>query len=437
MTAAARRAAPGAGEVGAGTIETEFLDGVDAAVDVVVIGLGVFALVAGAAGLLVLIQAVARQVGAEDGVDGTLAAVGLTRSQRAVAVSLPLVGAAVPGAVLGVIGAVAVSPLFPLGVASRAEPDPGLRVDPLLLVAGAVALVVLVGGVAFVVARRQAHRVDAPVRDSRLGGLTARTGAHPPIVVGVQLVDAPGRARVGVRTAMVGTAVALAGVCAVAVMATSLTATIEEPSRYGWAWSAKPDLDSDDPPATIAAIAEEEEVAAIAVLDEADVEVDGQAVQGYALEVMKGTMAFPVVEGRAPSSGSEIALGAGAVTEADLGDTVTLAGEPSEVELEVVGRVVLPQTDSVGAEAVARDAGRHRRTSRSTRRRTSCSPTPRTPTSPPSRPASRTRRSACPSPTTRDPTRRAACSTSTTSVASSWRWRGSSPCSASAACSTR
>ncbi len=351
MTAAARRAAPTAGELGAGAIEAEFVDGVTAAVDVVVIALGVFALVAGAAGLLVLIQAVARQVGAAGGEDETLAAVGLSRTERAVATSLPLVGAAVSGTVLGVIGAVALSPLFPLGVARRAEPDPGLRVDPLLLLAGALVLVVLVGGVGFLVARRQAHRVETPARNSRLGALTARAGANPPIVVGVQLVDDPGRGRLGVRTAMVGTAVAVAGVCAVAVMATSLSTTIDEPSRYGWVWSAKPDLDSDDPPATIAAIAEEEDVTAIAVLDQADLDVDGEALQGHALEVMKGTMAFPVVEGRAPASGSEIALGAGGLTEADIGDTVTLATEPTGVELEVVGRVVLPQFDSAGGSA--------------------------------------------------------------------------------------
>ena len=49
------------------SIEDEFLDGVSSAVDVVVIGLGGFALVAGVAGLVVLTQAVTRQVAAPSG----------------------------------------------------------------------------------------------------------------------------------------------------------------------------------------------------------------------------------------------------------------------------------------------------------------------------------------------------------------------------------
>ena len=88
-----------------------------------------FALVTGAAGVLALTQAVVRQVAAADRVDETLAAVGLTRGQRAVAVALPLVVASAVGAGLAVLGAVAVSPLFPLGVARRAEPEPGVLAD--------------------------------------------------------------------------------------------------------------------------------------------------------------------------------------------------------------------------------------------------------------------------------------------------------------------
>ena len=350
MTAATRRAAPETGEVGAGRVEDEFLDGVSSAIDVVVIGLAVFALVAGVAGIVVLTQAVARQVEGSVGVDDALEAVGLTGSQRAVAAALPLVVYAVPGAVLAVVGAAALSPLFPLGVARRAEPDPGVLVDPLLLLGGAVALVGVVGLTAFLTSRRQGHRVVAPARDSRLGGLTARAGAAPPIVIGLQLVDVPGRGRLGVRTAVVGTALALAGVCAVMVMASSLSTTMDEPSRYGWAWSAKPDLDSDDPPATIELIAQEDEVEAIGVLDQAALDVDGEGIDGFALELHKGSMAFPVLEGRSPSSVTEIALGAGALPDVDIGDTVTVrVTEDDDRELDVVGRVVLPPFDSVGA----------------------------------------------------------------------------------------
>lgn len=350
MTAATRRAAPETGETGAGRIEDEFLDGVSSAIDVVIVGLGVFALVAGVAGLVALTQAVARQVDASGGFDEALGAVGLTASQRAIAAALPLILYAVPGAMLAMVGAAVLSPLFPLGVARRAEPDPGVLLDPLLLVGGAVALVVLVGVTAFLASRRQGHRVDARARDSRLGGLTARAGAAPPVVVGLQMVDAPGRGRRGVRTAAVGTALALAGVCAVMVVASSLSVTVDEPDRYGWAWSAKPDLDSDDPPATIELVARQDEVAAIAALDQASLEVEGEGIEGFALDIVKGSMAFPVLDGRTPASATEIALGAVALPDVDVGDTVTVrVTEDEDRELNVVGRVVLPPFDSAGA----------------------------------------------------------------------------------------
>jgi hypothetical protein len=353
MTAALRSAAPDAREFQAGSIEEEFLDGVRSAINVAVVALIAFALVTAAAGLLAVVQAVIRQVDGAGEVGKTLGAVGLTRSQRATAVALPLVAAGAVGTVLAVSGAVALSPRFPLGVARQAEPDPGVAFDGLALGVGALALLLLVAATGYVAARRLAGRGEERSQVSVVAATAARAGAAPSVVVGLRLAGDRGRGRTAVRTAMVGTGLAVAGLCAVAVLAGSLTAVLDQPERYGWAWSSKPDLDSEDPPATVEAITGEDDVAAVGVLRQASLDLDGEGVDGFALEVNKGSMAGPVLEGRLPGAATEIALGAQVLEDIDIGGTVTAtAPDGAPVELTVVGRVVTPQIDSTGSTGV-------------------------------------------------------------------------------------
>ena len=350
MTAAARRAAPGAQQVAGGSIGTEFFDSVRSAVDIAVIALVAFALVAGVAGLFAVIQAVLRQVEGAGGVGSVLSAIGLTRAQRALAVTLPLAAAGVVGALLGVAGAVAVSSRFPLGVAREAEPAPGLRVDAVALGIGALVLVLLVVLTGHLAARRAAGRVEAPERASVTAGLAARAGGAPAFVVGLALADERGRGRATMRTAVLGIGVAVAGVCAVAVLASSLTAVVDRPARFGWVWSAKPDLDSDDPEATLEALTAEEDLTAVGVLQQGSVVLDGSSIDGFAIDVAKGSMGFVVVDGRAPTGTGEVALGARALEGVTVGDTVeTTTSEGDPRALVVVGRAAMPQFDSTGS----------------------------------------------------------------------------------------
>lgn len=351
ITAAARRAAPDAGEIGAGSIEEEFLDGVASAVDVVVTALVAFALVTGAAGVLALTQAVTRQVGEAGEVGVTLGAIGLTRPERAMATAIPLVAAGAAGAVLGAIGAVAVSPLFPLGVARSAEPDPGRLVDTGVLVVGVPTLVLLVAVTAYLASRHAARRVESRNRTSPVSAMASRAGARPAIVVGLSLADDRGRGRSVIRTAVVGAAVAVAGVCAVAILAASLTDVLDRPDRFGWPWTAKPDLDSEDPLATVEALTTEEDLTAVGVLSQASLSVEDEGVEGFALDVAKGSIDFPVLHGRSPQSATEIALAEDVLADVAMGETVTTTTARGSLELIVVGRVVLPQIGSSGANS--------------------------------------------------------------------------------------
>ena len=61
------------------------------------------------------------------------------------AVSIALFG----GVLIACAGAIAASPLYPLGVARRADPDVGLHGDLTVLAVGAAALVITVTAIAF------------------------------------------------------------------------------------------------------------------------------------------------------------------------------------------------------------------------------------------------------------------------------------------------
>ena len=107
--------------------------------------LRLFALAAVFAGMLVTAQALARLVAA-DSLDGrTLDALGATRRQRALVAAARASVSVVVGAVLAVILAIAVSPLFPLGPARSAELDEGVHVDRVVLLVGAIALIGVLG----------------------------------------------------------------------------------------------------------------------------------------------------------------------------------------------------------------------------------------------------------------------------------------------------
>lgn len=87
-------------------------------------------------------------------------------------------------------GAVAWSPLTPIGLARQAEPDPGRDVDLLVIMAGAMALALGVAAwsalVGWTIVRRGAE--TSPSRSqSRTSEVSARLGARPPVVAGLAL----------------------------------------------------------------------------------------------------------------------------------------------------------------------------------------------------------------------------------------------------------
>ena len=123
-----------------GTITDEQSTILDEAVGVEVGALLIAAAISAVASIVVMLQAVARQMAGRRTDATSLNAIGATRADRAVAWTTVLA----PSAVAGTIGAVAIafalSPIFHRGIARQAEVDTGRHLDPIALVGGAAAL---------------------------------------------------------------------------------------------------------------------------------------------------------------------------------------------------------------------------------------------------------------------------------------------------------
>ncbi len=337
----------GDADVSSADSEEIYGDSVERAVGVLTAGLVVFTVVAALAGLLVVGQAVARQVQASSVDERTLEALGVARRTRMLVVGLPGALAAGVGAALAGLGSVLASPLFPIGLARRAEADDGVRVDPSVAVGGALVLTALMGAVVlFRAVRRPGAGDDRRPRLASVLSAQAPGGAVP--LIGTRLALDPGRGRraVPVRSAILGAAVGVLGVAGVAVVTASLDALVDEPARWGWTWSSTPEMEDAD--RVRDTIADDERLAAAAFLDQAAVDLGDVEVTGNALEQLRGATELTLRRGAYPTGAGEVAVGRRTAEDLGLsiGDTVEASTPEGGVELTVVGEVVLPINDN-------------------------------------------------------------------------------------------
>ena len=149
-----------------------------------VIALSVFGAIAGLAMLVLACQGLAQLTGRRAPDIAVLRALGASRGQAALAAGLPGAIPVLGGTVLAVAGALALSPLAPVGPVRRFDPSRGVAADPLVLGAGAVACGVLLLGLLAVLAVRSARqggawtgpRPSALARAAAAAGLPAAMG---------------------------------------------------------------------------------------------------------------------------------------------------------------------------------------------------------------------------------------------------------------------
>jgi len=339
----------------AASTEDDFENEARSAIHVVVVVLVLLAAVAAIAGLATAAQGVRRQASASTttAAGRTLAALGMTRHQRAQAVGAPIALAVLVGTLAGAVGAYLASAWFPVSLGRRIEPDPGLSADLVVLVGGALAIALFAMAWAYVVSRSVegvvANRVVT--RPSQAAEGAARLGLPPPAVIGLRLAYEGGsaRPRVPVRSALAGASLAVIGVVAVVTFSASLDETMARPERYGWTWSSMPDFYEGDADVAIETIAQDERIDAVARLVGGSVDLDdGGRVQAFGIEDRVGVTDFTVLAGRAPRADDEVALGATLMSEAGvaIGDRVVAVGADGDnQELTVVGEAIVPLVD--------------------------------------------------------------------------------------------
>lgn len=330
--------------------KTDYLASPSDAIDVASTSLLVLALVTGLVGAAAVGQAVSRQLASADVRSQVLADLGMPGRLRAAAFALPLVGAAAVGTGLAVLIAIVASDRFPLAQVRRIEPDPGLRIDPMVLAGGYVVIVGSITGWALWTARRQSARARRArhARSSVVAERLARSGAPPALVAGTRLAFETGRGRtaVPVRSALLGALLGVSGLVAAGVIGTSLHELVVAPERWGFNWSATgTPLDPSTLEAQVPRIGDEDGVDGVAVYRLGLLDLDGEQVAGHALQLPQGRMQYTLLDGDRPEADDEIALGE--ITRrrlgVEIGDTV-VATDPDdqEIDLEVVGTVALP-----------------------------------------------------------------------------------------------
>jgi FtsX-like permease family len=336
------------------TAAEAYVDTAQSTVDSLATGLVLFAAAAAAAGAIAVGQAVTRHLAAGSTSLRTFRSLGLTRSQAALSLSLPVVASGLVGTVAGAAFAVAASPVLPVGLARRAEIDPGLWVGPGMLALGASVILALLAAGAFVAARG-AHGVSVPRstgpgrRDPALARAVIRLGAPPTVAAGVRMASDRGRgaAAVPVRPAFVGLTIGIAGALAAGVIAVSLHGLTSNPYRWGWTWSTMPDSFAESPP--FKDLVDDPRVESAGMLQANSVVIDRSSVTAFAMDPLKGSLSFTGLDGRLPSGPGEIALGEHTMTDlgVSIGATVKapVPDGTSTRALVVVGTAVIPPTE--------------------------------------------------------------------------------------------
>jgi ABC-type lipoprotein release transport system permease subunit len=317
------------------------------------LALALFAGFAALAGFFVLGQALSRQV-TDQAVDSpVLRAIGLTRHQ---VFGLAMVRAglvAVGAALLAVVVAVAMSPLFPIGAARRAELHEGFDVNVAMLALGALAIVTLFMARAAVPAWRAA-RMPASLQPlvasdaastSRLTAGVARAGLGPTGVAGIRMAIEPGRGRtaVPVRATLVGAVIGLAAVAATVTFAANLNRLVTTPKLYGRTWDVN--FDGSFGPMPVERIKPvldaSPAVAAWSGGFYSEAAIGDRAVTAIGID---GPIRPSIVEGRAPEADDEVVLGTRTmrVANGQIGHEVRLGLNGELTTMKVVGRAVFP-----------------------------------------------------------------------------------------------
>jgi ABC-type antimicrobial peptide transport system permease subunit len=318
--------------------------------------LAIFAALAAVIGLAVVSQLLGRQILLDAADFPVLSALGMTRRALGIVALSRAAVATILGGLLATALTIALSPVMPIGAARLAEPSPGAEVNLAVLGIGLAAIVLAPLLVLTPIAWRsagwgqagQAFRRATGRSDS---GLMASLGLAGPLtaMLGVRMAfhRGRGRAAVPVRSALLGTSLAVLSVVAALVFGASFVRLIQTPARYGQDWSDQLDLGFGALPrsALIGLMSAEHGVAAYAGGNYGQLRVDGLPTAAIGIDPIRGGGFLSLLAGHSPRSSSGIVLGAATMRSlrVHLGDRVLVGlGSATPRPMRVVGEAVFP-----------------------------------------------------------------------------------------------
>lgn len=321
------------------------------------VALALFGSLAALVTILLVGQAVSRQLRSDARDRATLRSLGATRLQLTAAGLVRPAVLSAGGAVVAFAVAWLASPLLPVGLARKAEIHPGFQLNVVIVLGGSACLAAILLALAAWAAWRTSR---APVSEGLIAVPSSRAprvwpagGAPLTALVGVRF--AFGTRSVPVFTALVGAVTAVAGLTAAVTFAGSLDHLVRTPAQQGWSWDVmvgNPNDSQDDVARGGALLAVNPKVSAysaMAILG--SVVVDGQTVpQVLAVDRLKGEVQPQLLEGRGPSAPDEIAVATRTLEllHKHIGDQVKVTGPNGKpYTFTVVGRMLAPSVGDV------------------------------------------------------------------------------------------
>jgi hypothetical protein len=306
--------------------------------------------------MLVLVgQGLAQLLSRSRGDAAILRVMGATRAETALSLAAPGTLAIAASVVVSVAGAIALSPLAPVGPVRTYDPQTGVRADWLVLGTGALTMLLLFGGIlAWLSWRASGQTADqASFRPLALMTASWRSGLPVAAVTGMRYALERGdrRQRAPVRATLVGSVAAVTALGVSLVFSTSLAGLVSHPARYGWNWTALVEAQGGwgtlYPQTTASALAHQPGVVGWSEFGFGQLTIDHQEVPVLGLLRQLGSVQPPTTSGHALAGTDQIELGAETMRElhVHVGDTVFVGAAGKA--FTVVGVVTLPSFGTV------------------------------------------------------------------------------------------
>ena len=316
------------------------------------VALAAFGALAALALLVLVGQGLARLLDRSALQHEVLKAMGLTRAQTAVVGGVAGLLAVSGGMALAVAGAVALSPLAPVGPVRRFDPARGVQFDVTVLVGGGAILLVALVGVLVLLSWR-AGDLEGESRysgRSAVAQATASMGLPTAPALGVRyaLEPPPGHRRGVVWANLLGSIVAVTAVVAAVVFGASLNGLVSHPVRYGWRWDVL--LQAEGGYGNFSGVnldkfmAAQRGVSGWSTFAFSQLTIDGQLIPILGLATHVGAVEPPTITGHPISGPRQIELGTDTLRQLGkaVGETVEVGTGRTARTMTIVGTVTLP-----------------------------------------------------------------------------------------------